>query len=202
MAKKAEKTTVLERTYNIPLRKNTHKAPAYRRAKKAVNVAREFLLKHMKADEVKLGPELNKKLWANGIKNPPHHIKVTAVREKVENKLIVKAELEGIKFKTIKMKAKVEKESGIAGKLKSMVQKKDEAKDKLEDLAGGPEKKEEKKEEKTEEKTEKPAEEKKETTETKKEEPKTPVKEELKDGISKATTSGGLKDGLGKEKKE
>jgi large subunit ribosomal protein L31e len=176
MAKKADKTTALERTYNIPLRKGVQKAPAYRRAKKAVNVVKEFLLKHMKADEIKIGPELNKLLWANGIRNPPHHVKVTAIREKVENKFIVKAELEGIKFKTLSIKAKVEKESGIAGKLKSMVQKKDEAKEKLEDLAGGPEKKEEPK-----------AEEKKETTEpkaeTKKPEEKpapTPAKEEPK----------------------
>ncbi|MBW3013335.1 60S ribosomal protein L31 [Candidatus Woesearchaeota archaeon] len=163
MAKKAEKTKALERTYNIPLRKEFQKVPSYKKTKRAVKTVREFLLKHMKADEVKLGPELNKRLWANSIKNPPHHIKVTAVKEEVDNKQIVRAELEGIKFKTIKAKAKVEKEAGIAGKLKSMVQKKEESGEKLEELAGIAEEKE-----KTEEKKEvKPAEEKTETKEKK-----------------------------------
>ena len=85
---------VLERIYNIPLRKEFQKAPMYRRAKKAVIALREFLMRHMKASDVKLGPALNHAIWARGIKRPPHHVKVTAVRDDAG---VVKAELFGVK---------------------------------------------------------------------------------------------------------
>ena len=38
---------VLERTYNVPLRKEWLKVPKYKRAKKAVTALRQFLVKHM-----------------------------------------------------------------------------------------------------------------------------------------------------------
>ena len=81
----------MERTYTIPLRKEFQKAPRYKKTSKAVRATKEFLKKHMKADDVKLGKYLNELLWKNGPKNPPHKIKVTAKKE--EN--LVKAELVG-----------------------------------------------------------------------------------------------------------
>jgi len=84
----------LERTYNVPLRKEYQKAPRYKRTKKAVAALREFLLRHMKATTVKLGPAVNEKLWERGIKKPPHHVKVTVTKnEKGE----AYAELFGVK---------------------------------------------------------------------------------------------------------
>ena len=70
----------LERTYNIPLRKDFQRAPKYKRAKKAVNSLKEFLQRHMKSEDIRIGSSLNEKLWVHGIRNPPHHIKVTAVK--------------------------------------------------------------------------------------------------------------------------
>ena len=96
MAKKETTTIVLERTYNIPLRREFQKAPRWRRTKKAVIAAREFLQKHMKSDTVLLGTSVNEELWKHGIRNPPHHIKVTAVKD---DKGIVRAELFGAKEK-------------------------------------------------------------------------------------------------------
>ncbi len=90
MAKTTEKT--LERTYTVPLRKEYMKAPRWNRTKKAVTALRQFLAKHMKAEEVKLSKELNEKLWQHGIKNPPHHVKVKAVKDE---KGVVTAELFG-----------------------------------------------------------------------------------------------------------
>jgi len=90
--KKEEPKVVLERTYNIPLRIEWLKVAKYRRAKKAVKAVREFLFKHMKAEEVKLGKYLNLELWKHGIKNPPHHIKVNATKD---DKGLVKAEIVG-----------------------------------------------------------------------------------------------------------
>jgi ribosomal protein L31E len=119
MAKKKAPEKKLERVYNIPLRREWIKTAKYRRAKKAVAGVRNFLAKHMKVEvsDVKVGPKLNHELWKHGIKNPPHHVKVTAVKEAEEEKDIVKAELEGVEFKTISPKAKVEKSPGLRGKL-------------------------------------------------------------------------------------
>ena len=102
MAKAQPKT--LERTYNIPLRKEYMKDPRWKRTKKAVNAIREFLIKHMKSPTVKLGKELNLKMWQHGIRNPPHHIKVTALKDE---KGIVMANLFGVEAPKKKQKTAV-----------------------------------------------------------------------------------------------
>ncbi|MBI2101328.1 60S ribosomal protein L31 [Candidatus Woesearchaeota archaeon] len=82
MAKKEEASKIiLERTYNIPLRRETLKAPSYRKAKKAITAIREFIGRHMKSENIAIGRYLNLKIWEHGIKNPPHHVKVTASKD-------------------------------------------------------------------------------------------------------------------------
>ena len=83
---------ILERTYNVPLRKEFLKVPKYKRAKKAVKALKEFLVKHMKSDNIKIGKYLNDEIWKHGIKNPPHHVKLNAVKDKEG---LVTAELVG-----------------------------------------------------------------------------------------------------------
>jgi len=92
MAKKAktEPKAVLERTYIIPLRREWLKAPAYRRAKRAGSAVKAFLVKHMKSENIKIGLFLNKAIWSRGMRNPPHKIKVKAVKD---DKGLVTAEL-------------------------------------------------------------------------------------------------------------
>ncbi len=162
MAKKKEEKpkTVMERTYNIPLRKEFQKAPKWRRTKKAVKALREFIIKHMKSEEVKIGKYLNLKLWKHGIKNPPHHIKVKAIKD---DKGVVLVELAELPKEAILEKEKAEKEA-----------KEKEEKKKAEDT-----KKEAKPEGKTEETKEKKPEE--EPKEEKTEEAKKIEKEELKE---------------------
>ncbi|MEK6863380.1 MAG: 50S ribosomal protein L31e [Nanoarchaeota archaeon] len=104
MAKTTEKT--LERTYNVPLRKEYMKAPRWNRTKKAVTALRQFLAKHMKSEEVKLSKELNEFMWKHGIKNPPHHVKVKAVKD---DKGIVKADLFGAEKPASKKEKKEKK---------------------------------------------------------------------------------------------
>ncbi len=87
--KKSEK---LERTYNVPLRKGVMRTPKYRRAKKAIYELKKFLERHMKPTELKLGRYLNLEIWKHGIKNFPHHVKVTCVKDE---KGVVIAELFG-----------------------------------------------------------------------------------------------------------
>lgn len=87
---------VLEREYNVPLRKEWLKIPRYKRSKKATSALKEFLAKHMKVEDrdtrkVKIGKFLNEFIWKHGIKNPPHHVKVIT---KKNDKGITFAELE------------------------------------------------------------------------------------------------------------
>jgi|SaaInlStandDraft_5_1057022.scaffolds.fasta_scaffold176639_1 large subunit ribosomal protein L31e len=98
----------LERVYTVPLRKEYQKVPRWRRTKKAVKALQQFLEKHMKSDNVKLSSELNEELWKHGIKNPPHHVKVTVTKDKDG---VVKADLFGEKkgTKTEKVSEKKEK---------------------------------------------------------------------------------------------
>jgi len=97
MAKKETKT--LERTYVIPLRKEYLKVPRWQRTKKAVKAVKQFLQRHMKTEQVKLGKHLNEELWKHGLKNPPHHIKVTVLKDEEG---LVRAELFGHKIETKK----------------------------------------------------------------------------------------------------
>ncbi len=159
----------LERNYNVPLRKGFMKAPKYKRAKKAVNTLKEFLKKHMKSDNIKLGKSLNLEIWKHGIKNPPHHIKITAIKG---DDGIVKAELQGIEYKEM---TKEEKEKEQKKKPKNILKKAEEEIDKNKKEEKADEKKIDKKKEKTKKK-----ETKKEKKDSKKEEKKSQKKTETK----------------------
>ena len=70
MAKKEEAPkTVLERVYNVPLRKEYQKAPNWKRTPKAVKALRQFISKHMKSENIIIGRYANELLWKNGMKN-------------------------------------------------------------------------------------------------------------------------------------
>ncbi len=122
---------VLERTYNVPLRRQWLKVPKYRRAKKAVNGLKEFLRKHMKAASVKdvrIGKHANLELWKHGIRNPPHHIQVKAIKD---DKGIVTAELVGAPVevkKEIKKKTLLDKVKSTITGTEAKQDKKDAAK--------------------------------------------------------------------------
>jgi len=139
MAEKEETKIVLERTYNVPLRKEWLKSPKWKRTKKASRALREFLQRHMKSDDVKIGPLVNEKLWHHGIKNPPHHIKVVVKKDSTG---IVTAELEGTKapVKAEPKKKGVEKKIAEAEKPK-VEEKKEEVKEEKKEEAEVKEKK-------------------------------------------------------------
>lgn len=103
-------TAKIQRTYNVPLRKEWLKVPKYKRAKKAVTGLKIFLTRHMKCENLIIGKHLNEAIWKHGIKNPPHHVKVDVLRE---DDLVV-AELSGKPMPAIK---KDEKKKGVVGKV-------------------------------------------------------------------------------------
>lgn len=117
MAKKKETSkSVLERVYNVPLRKEYMKAPNWKRTPKAVKALREFMIRHMKSEDIVIGKYANQLLWKDGIKNPPHHIKVNAVKDEKGRVFVElvdlpgKAKREEAKLKELEKKAK-EKEA-------------------------------------------------------------------------------------------
>jgi large subunit ribosomal protein L31e len=156
MAKKIEPAKEkIEREYTIPLRKQIGKVPRYRKTEKAVKAVKEFLVRHMKIydrdlSKIKLDKYLNELLWLRGIRNPPHQVKVRAIKEGD----IVKVEAvdlpQNLKFKKIREERTEKKASEVGEKKKA--EKKEE---KTEEPKEGAEKEEDK--EKKEEMKEKKA---------------------------------------------
>jgi large subunit ribosomal protein L31e len=68
-----------EKIYTVPLG-HIRSSRGYRRTPRAVRALRDFVRKHMKADDLALTPEVNEKLWARGIREPPRRIRVRAAR--------------------------------------------------------------------------------------------------------------------------
>ncbi len=129
MVKKIEeKKEKIEREYIIPLREKGRSVPRYKKTPKAVKTVKEFLVRHMKIrdkdlNKIKLDRFVNETLWVRGIKNPPHKIKVKAIKSG-EN---VKVELVDIPEKLRYKKAREDKIEAKAKELlekrKSMMQK-------------------------------------------------------------------------------
>lgn len=69
-----------ERIYTVPLAKKYRTAPNWNRTKKAVKVLREFMDQHMKPEVLYISPEVNERLWEDGIKKPPRKIRVRVTK--------------------------------------------------------------------------------------------------------------------------
>jgi len=82
-AKTTGPTVILEREYNVPLRKGWLKVPNYKRANKATKTLKEFIAKHMKIYDrdlrkVKVDMLVNNEIRFRGMKKPLSKIKVKA----------------------------------------------------------------------------------------------------------------------------
>lgn len=84
-----------EKVFNIPLREAFEK-PRTKRAKIALKIVKDFLIKHMKTKNVKIGKSINENIWERGIQKPPRKIRIHAVKEND----VVYAELLGVEIKT------------------------------------------------------------------------------------------------------
>lgn len=139
---------VITRTYTIPLRAGYANTPRYKRTNKAVRVLKAFLVKHMKSEDVKIGPQLNNLLWQNGIKNPPSKVTVDVSKD-ADN--VVRAELSGVAYVDFKQQEKEQAPKNLQDKIKKTVEdakagsKKDSKEEKTEETKETPAVKEEKK---------------------------------------------------------
>ena len=84
-----------ERIFTINLRKATLEARRWEKSKKTVAIIRNYLKRHMKADEIKIGKSITEKIWSGGNQNPPNKIRIIAVEsEEGEDKIkFVRTEL-------------------------------------------------------------------------------------------------------------
>ena len=65
----------VERVYTVNLGK-VLLSPDNQRAKRAVNVIKEFARHHLKIEQVKIEEDVSHLLWARGIKHPPRKIRL------------------------------------------------------------------------------------------------------------------------------
>lgn len=71
---------VEERVYTINLGRVVL-APDNRRSKRAINMIRDFAIKHMKSEEIIIDEELNELIWARGIRSPPRRVRVLITKD-------------------------------------------------------------------------------------------------------------------------
>lgn len=114
MAEKKKQKT--EHEYVIPLREKIRPAPRYKKTNKALKTIKEFVARHMKVydrdlDKIKVDKYVNEFIWARGIKNPPHSVRVKA---KKDSEGIVRVELvnypDKLKYKKLR-EEKLKKEA-------------------------------------------------------------------------------------------
>src|SRR3989344_5579612 len=128
----------MERLYTIPLRKEFSKAPNYKRTSRAIKAIRQFIQKHMKCENVKIGGYLNLEMWKHGRKNPPPRIQIKAYTEKEKKKdkeiEYVKVELLNAPVEKIEEEKKTLKEKLIGKEKKEEIleEKKEEVEETLE----------------------------------------------------------------------
>ena len=157
----------VERVYTINLGK-VLLSPNNQRAKRAINMIREFAIHHMKSESVKIEEDVSHLIWARGIRHPPRKIRVKLTKDDDGKVLISKYQEE-----------KPKKEEAVEKKPKQQKTEKTEEKPEEPKLAkpeSVPEKKLETKEE-PKAKQEKP---KKEQKSEKKSEEKTKTKSNVK----------------------
>ena len=64
-----------ERVYTVNLGK-VLLTPNNQRAKRAINMVKEFARRHMKIEQIKIEEDLSHLLWSRGIKHPPRKVRV------------------------------------------------------------------------------------------------------------------------------
>ena len=69
----------VERVYTVNLGK-VLLSPDNQRAKRAINMIKEFARHHMKVEQVKLEEDVSHLIWSRGIRHPPRKIRVRMTR--------------------------------------------------------------------------------------------------------------------------
>ena len=110
-------TDKLERIYTIPLTK-AYETVRQKRAKRAVQIVRDFMGRHMKSSSVLLSNALNGYIWQYSREKPPRRVKVRGIRQDT----VVNVYLSDEKLETPK---KEEKKDGVKQETKKPEPKKE-----------------------------------------------------------------------------
>jgi len=116
-----------ERVYTINLGK-VWLSPNNQRAKRAINMIKEFAEHHMKTEQIKIDPELSQQVWKRGIRSPPRKIRVKMAKTEDGYVMVSPYEDESVKPKEEKPK-KSEKPEPKEKKAESKEEAKPEVKE-------------------------------------------------------------------------
>jgi len=84
-----------EKIFTINIRKRIIGVPRWKRSLRAIRVVKDYLKKHMKSDNVKIGKMMNDTIWERSMQKPPAKIRIKAIKT---DEGVVKAELLGYVF--------------------------------------------------------------------------------------------------------
>lgn len=80
--KRSTLADVVTREYTIHLHKLVHGRSFKKRTPHAIKAVKEFAVKAMGTPDVRIDTGLNKALWARGVRNVPHRIRVRIARKR------------------------------------------------------------------------------------------------------------------------
>lgn len=83
--KKTRAADVITREYTINLHKRLHGLQFKRRAPRAIREIKKFAQKTMGTEDVRIDVNLNKAIWANGIRNVDFRVRVQLHRKRNED---------------------------------------------------------------------------------------------------------------------
>eukprot|EP00128_Syssomonas_multiformis_P008041 Colp12_sorted_trinity150504_noHs@1069 len=83
--KRTALSDVVTREYTIHIHKHVHGTSFKKRAPKAIKAIKQFAEKVMGTADVRVDTRLNKHIWGQGIKNPPHRVRVRLARKRNED---------------------------------------------------------------------------------------------------------------------
>lgn len=93
-----------EKIYTVPLG-TTRKKSRQKRAPYAMKIVKNYLIRHTKVKEIKIGKHLNEEIWRRGIRKPPRRVRIKTVKDGD----VLKAELIGFEYEEFKTKPKKER---------------------------------------------------------------------------------------------
>merc|ERR1712196_338257 len=73
------------REFTINMHKRLHSTTFKKRAPRAIRAIKKFATQMLGTSDVRVHPQLNKAVWARGIKNVPHRLRVRCERRRNED---------------------------------------------------------------------------------------------------------------------
>merc|ERR1719399_2777620 len=70
----------ITREFTINLHKRLHSSTFKKRAPRAIRAIKKFATQMLGTSDVRVHPQLNKAVWAKGVKNVPHRLRVRCER--------------------------------------------------------------------------------------------------------------------------